>query len=52
MYSGTKGPSLGNEIQPVITREKEKARSATKGKVRSVKIQVEDHDLLNFITGG
>ncbi|CAO3615306.1 unnamed protein product [Mucor hiemalis] len=42
----------GNEVQPVITTDKEKARAATKGKIRSVKIQIEDNDLLNFITGG
>ncbi|CEP07809.1 hypothetical protein [Parasitella parasitica] len=42
----------GNEIQPVITSDKDKARSSTKGKIKKVKIQVEDHDLLNFITGG
>jgi hypothetical protein len=43
---------IGNEIQPIITSDKEKAKSSTKGKVKKVKIQVEDHDLLNFITGG
>ncbi|KAL9558184.1 hypothetical protein PS6_001449 [Mucor atramentarius] len=43
---------LGNEIQPVITSDKGKAQSSAKGKVKKVKIQVEDHDLLNFITGG
>ncbi|CAO3614994.1 unnamed protein product [Mucor fragilis] len=42
----------GNEIQPVITSDKAKAQSSAKGKVKKVKIQVEDHDLLNFITGG
>ncbi|KAI8642929.1 hypothetical protein BD408DRAFT_343455 [Parasitella parasitica] len=42
----------GNEIQPVITSDKDKARSSTQGKIKRVKIQVEDHDLLNFITGG
>ncbi|KAG1121910.1 hypothetical protein G6F42_011972 [Rhizopus arrhizus] len=42
----------GNEIQPVITSDKGKAQSSAKGKVKKVKIQVEDHDLLNFITGG
>ncbi|KAF1804058.1 hypothetical protein V8B55DRAFT_1510834 [Mucor lusitanicus] len=42
----------GNEIQPVITSDKAKAQDSAKGKVKKVKIQVEDHDLLNFITGG
>ncbi|KAK4520270.1 isocitrate dehydrogenase (NAD(+)) idh1 [Mucor velutinosus] len=42
----------GNEIQPVITSDKAKAQESAKGKVKKVKIQVEDHDLLNFITGG
>ncbi|KAG1036207.1 hypothetical protein G6F43_013090 [Rhizopus delemar] len=42
----------GNTIQPIITTEKEMIKRATKFKVKKVKIQVEDHDLLNFITGG
>ncbi|KAI8888682.1 hypothetical protein K501DRAFT_240310 [Backusella circina FSU 941] len=46
-------PNLkGNEVIPVITSDEEEARSATKGKIRIVKIQVEDGDLVNFITGG
>ncbi|KAI9354919.1 hypothetical protein BD770DRAFT_420674 [Pilaira anomala] len=42
----------GNDVQPVITSDQAKARAATRGKVRTVKIQIEDNDLLNFITGG
>ncbi|KAI8070609.1 uncharacterized protein B0P05DRAFT_550369 [Gilbertella persicaria] len=43
----------GNEIQPVITQDKQTVRSSLKGKkIKMVEIQVEDHDLLNFITGG
>ncbi|KAI8096102.1 hypothetical protein BDF21DRAFT_407465 [Thamnidium elegans] len=42
----------GNDVQPVITADQAKARAATRGKVRTVKIQIEDSDLLNFITGG
>lgn len=41
---------LGNTILPIITSHKDKIKSAPK--VKKVKIQVEDHDLLNFITGG
>ena len=37
---------------PLITDDEEKARSSAKTKVRVVKIQVEDSDLVNFITGG
>ncbi|KAG1474934.1 hypothetical protein G6F56_000046 [Rhizopus delemar] len=40
----------GNTILPIITSHKDKIKSAPK--VKKVKIQVEDHDLLNFITGG
>ncbi|KAI8342208.1 hypothetical protein EDC96DRAFT_522518 [Choanephora cucurbitarum] len=42
----------GNEVQPVVTQDLQKARSSLKGKIKMVEIQVEDHDLLNFITGG
>ncbi|KAF7724026.1 hypothetical protein EC973_001433 [Apophysomyces ossiformis] len=42
----------GNQVQPLITDSEETARGSAKGKVRTVKIQVEDGDLLNFITGG
>ncbi|KAI8391733.1 uncharacterized protein BYT42DRAFT_592087 [Radiomyces spectabilis] len=42
----------GNELKPLITADEELARGSAKGKVRTVKIQVEDNDLLNFITGG
>ncbi|KAI9027584.1 hypothetical protein CLU79DRAFT_803144 [Phycomyces nitens] len=53
----TEDPSLwpnvkGNEVEPVITSDESKARKSVKGKVRTVKIQIEDHNLLNFITGG
>jgi hypothetical protein len=43
---------LGADIQPVITSDEKKARAASKVKVKIVKIQIEDTDLLNFITGG
>ncbi|KAI8886273.1 hypothetical protein K501DRAFT_244540 [Backusella circina FSU 941] len=42
----------GTDIQPVITSDEKKARAAAKTKVKVVKIQIEDSDLLNFITGG
>ncbi|GAA5807483.1 hypothetical protein MFLAVUS_000844 [Mucor flavus] len=42
----------GNEIMPLITASEEEARAGTQGKIRKVKIQVDDADLLNFITGG
>ncbi|KAI8092957.1 uncharacterized protein BX664DRAFT_328588 [Halteromyces radiatus] len=43
----------GNEIQPIITKNEAKVRDAlNKKKVKVVKIRVEDHDVLNFITGG
>ncbi|KAG0171395.1 hypothetical protein DFQ28_001065 [Apophysomyces sp. BC1034] len=42
----------GNQVQPLITADEQKARGSAKGKIRTVKIQVEDGDLLNFITGG
>jgi hypothetical protein len=44
--------NLGTDIQPVITSDEKKARAASKVKVKIVKIQIEDTDLLNFITGG
>ncbi|CAO3699355.1 unnamed protein product [Rhizopus stolonifer] len=40
----------GNTIQPIITSHKDKLKNAPKSK--KVKVQVEDQDLLNFITGG
>ncbi|GAA5798874.1 hypothetical protein HPULCUR_004281 [Helicostylum pulchrum] len=54
LWPNVKGYLLlqGNDIQPVITADQAKARAATRGKVRTVKIQIEDSDLLNFITGG
>ncbi|SAL99536.1 hypothetical protein [Absidia glauca] len=43
----------GNEIQPVITNNESKVRGVAKKKrIQTVKIRVEDSDLLNFITGG
>lgn len=42
----------GNEVMPLITSSEEQAKAGIKGKVRSVKIQVDDADLVNFITGG
>ncbi|KAI7885403.1 hypothetical protein K492DRAFT_123924 [Lichtheimia hyalospora FSU 10163] len=42
----------GKDTMPVITNDQEKAKDAAKTKVRTVKIQVEDTDLVNFITGG
>lgn len=43
---------VGKDTMPVITNDQEKAKDAAKTKVRTVKIQVEDTDLVNFITGG
>lgn len=42
----------GNEIKPLITANEEEARAGVQGKIRTVKVQVDDADLLNFITGG
>ncbi|ORX45282.1 hypothetical protein DM01DRAFT_1328584 [Hesseltinella vesiculosa] len=42
----------GKDIQPVITNKEEEAREATKGKVRVVRIQVEDKDAFTLISGG
>ncbi|KAI8342635.1 hypothetical protein BC941DRAFT_413366 [Chlamydoabsidia padenii] len=43
----------GNEIQPIITKNESKVRGVAKKKrIQTVKIRVEDSDLLNFITGG
>ncbi|ORZ19794.1 hypothetical protein BCR42DRAFT_323146 [Absidia repens] len=43
----------GNEVQPIITSNVNKVRGlAKKKKIQTVKIRVEDSDLLNFITGG
>ncbi|KAI9489311.1 hypothetical protein BDB00DRAFT_770870 [Zychaea mexicana] len=39
-------------VKPLITDNEELAKSSAKTKVRVVKIQVEDGDLVNFITGG
>ncbi|KAG2233880.1 hypothetical protein INT48_005221 [Thamnidium elegans] len=39
----------GNDVQPVITADQAKARAATRGKVRTVKIQIEDSDLLTGV---
>ena len=43
---------LGKDIKPVITQKEDEAKAATKGKVRVVRIQVEDKDALQLITGG
>lgn len=37
---------------PYISTNEEEVRAGIKGKVRTVHIQVDDADLLNFITGG
>ncbi|KAI8984228.1 hypothetical protein BDF20DRAFT_858708 [Mycotypha africana] len=42
----------GIDIMPLITASEEAAQAGVKGNIRKVKIQVEDNDLLNFITGG
>ncbi|CEG68459.1 hypothetical protein RMATCC62417_04716 [Rhizopus microsporus] len=42
----------GNTVQPIITTHKDMVKRAKVFKVKTIKIQVEDHDLLNFITGG
>jgi hypothetical protein len=44
--------TIGNEVMPLITAVEEEARAGVKGKIRIVKVQVDDADLLNFITGG
>jgi hypothetical protein len=43
---------IGKDVMPLITASEEDARAGVKGKVRTVKVQVDDADLLNFITGG
>ncbi|CAO3623091.1 unnamed protein product [Cunninghamella blakesleeana] len=43
----------GNEVQPIITNNAKKVQDITKKrKIKTVKIRVEDSDLLNFVTGG
>ncbi|KAL1932607.1 hypothetical protein VTP01DRAFT_8285 [Rhizomucor pusillus] len=42
----------GKDVMPLITDDEEKARNSAKGKVRTVKIQVDDSDLINLVTGG
>ncbi|KAI7905214.1 uncharacterized protein BX663DRAFT_502131 [Cokeromyces recurvatus] len=42
----------GNEIMPLITTSEEKTRAGIKSKLKTVKIQIDDADLLNFIIGG
>ncbi|KAK4509880.1 uncharacterized protein ATC70_007184 [Mucor velutinosus] len=42
----------GKDVMPLITASEEDARVGVKGKIRTVKVQVDDADLLNFITGG
>ncbi|CAO3611293.1 hypothetical protein MBANPS3_000017 [Mucor bainieri] len=42
----------GKDVMPLITASEEDARAGVKGKIRTVKVQVDDADLLNFITGG
>ncbi|KAI9321707.1 SCP2 sterol-binding domain-containing protein [Dichotomocladium elegans] len=42
----------GKDTMPLITENEEDAKNAVKGKLRTVKIQVEDSNLVNFITGG
>ncbi|CAO3612347.1 unnamed protein product [Cunninghamella echinulata] len=43
----------GNEVQPIITNKSKKVQDITKkNKIKTVKIRVEDSDLLNFVTGG
>ncbi|KAG2201419.1 hypothetical protein INT47_001468 [Mucor saturninus] len=42
----------GNEVLPLITSSEAAARESVQGKIRKVKIQIDDNDLLNFITGG
>ncbi|ORE02268.1 hypothetical protein BCV72DRAFT_215604 [Rhizopus microsporus var. microsporus] len=39
-------------LYPIITTHKDMVKRAKVFKVKTIKIQVEDHDLLNFITGG
>jgi hypothetical protein len=36
----------------VITSSEEEARKEMKGKVRTVQVQLDDYDLITFITGG
>ncbi|SAL98896.1 hypothetical protein [Absidia glauca] len=42
----------GKDVRPVITNQEQVAKDAIKGKVRTVRIQVEDSDALNLVTGG
>ncbi|ORZ25628.1 hypothetical protein BCR42DRAFT_314700 [Absidia repens] len=42
----------GKDVRPVITNKEDVAKAAVKGKVRTVRIQVEDSDALNLVTGG
>ncbi|ORZ12649.1 hypothetical protein BCR42DRAFT_419681 [Absidia repens] len=43
----------GNEVQPVITNNEGNVRALAKmQKSQTVKVRIEDSDLLNFITGG
>ncbi|KAI8990099.1 hypothetical protein BDB01DRAFT_848190 [Pilobolus umbonatus] len=42
----------GNTTRPVISTSEEEAKAAAQGRIRAVKIQIDDNDLLHFITGG
>ncbi|KAI7865502.1 hypothetical protein BDF14DRAFT_1730213 [Spinellus fusiger] len=50
LWPNVKG--LFTNLKPVLTPEESDAREAILEKVHTVKIQIEDHHLLNFITGG
>jgi hypothetical protein len=42
----------GKDVRPVITNKEDVAKAAVKSKIRTVRIQVEDADALNLVTGG
>ncbi|CAO3659943.1 unnamed protein product [Umbelopsis ramanniana] len=43
----------GNQVEPIITMDAEKAKEQAKAaKARTVRITIDDSDLVNFVTGG
>ncbi|KAI9307088.1 hypothetical protein BJ944DRAFT_151114, partial [Cunninghamella echinulata] len=42
----------GKDVQPVITNVEQVARDATKSKVKVVRIEIEDSNVVSLITGG
>jgi hypothetical protein len=44
---------VGNQVEPIITMDADKAKDKAKAaRVRTVNITVDDSDLVNFVTGG